>query len=296
MWYMRIRVSDSRFSFLLAFPAWIYLNVLTFAPLLYSVFLSVNQVQLTAQGFAFTFVGFDNFLKSIADITFQDSTRFTVIYTIGAVVVEFFLGLGFALALNTIRSPTKGSFMKATALVPALISPVVVALTFTLMYQDQYGLYNDVLQVVGLPRVAWLYDPSLAILSLIMTDIWCATPLVALILLAGLSAVPQEPLESALIDGATPARILWNITLPMMKPTILVVLLMRTMDALRTFELPFLITGGGPGQSTSSLMYYAYRTTFEYTNIGGGAAMSYIIVFIIALASVAYMRLLGREV
>jgi len=159
-----------------------------------------------------------------------------------------------------------------------LLSPIVVAIGWRLLYDTSYGVINGALAAIGVSAVPWLSSPKLALISLVLVDVWQWTPFVFLILLAGLAALPEEPYEAARIDGAGPWRQFRDITLPLLKPAILVALLLRTMDSLRLFDNVYILTRGGPGNSTETLSYFIYRTAFENFDLGYASAISFVVL------------------
>src|SRR5437762_6568078 len=178
-----------------------------------------------------------------------------------------------------------------------MLPPVVVGVVWRLMLNPDFGAVNGTLKSVGLntESLTWTASPILALGSVIAVDIWQWTPFMFLILLAGLQAIPQEPYEAALIDGSNHLQTFRHVTLPLLKPAILIALLLRTMDLLRVFDHIFILTEGGPGFATETVSLYIYRTAFRFSNFGYAAAMSFVLLVLTNLISVAYIRMLRAQ-
>jgi len=208
---------------------------------------------------------------------------------------EFFLGLGLALLLD---QPFRGrGLFRAILLIPMMLPPVVVGVVWRLMYNPDFGAINGTLKGAGVNTEAltWTASPGLALASVIAVDIWQWTPFMFLILLAGLQAIPQEPYEAAMIDGSNWWQTFCHVTLPMLKPAILIALLLRTMDLLRVFDQIFILTGGGPGFATETVSLYIYRAAFRFADFGYAAAMSFVLLALTNVISLIYIRFLQAK-
>jgi multiple sugar transport system permease protein len=175
-----------------------------------------------------------------------------------------------------------------------MLPPVVAGVVWRLMLNSNFGAVNGTLKQIGIntDALTWTASPKLAMASVIAADVWQWTPFIFLILLAGLQAIPQEPYEAALIDGASAWQTFRHVTLPLLKPAILIALLLRTMDLLRVFDQIFILTEGGPGFATETASLYIYRTAFRFSNFGYAAAMSFVLLAITNVISVGYLRML----
>src|SRR6185503_18673060 len=205
------------------------------------------------------------------------------------------IGLALALLLN---SQMRGrAVFRSLLLLPMMLPPVVVGVVWRLMLTSNFGAVNGTLKTFGIQTDAltWTASPKLAMASVIVADVWQWTPFVFLILLAGLQAIPQEPYEAALIDGSTAWQTFRHVTLPLLKPAILIALLLRTMDLLRVFDQIFILTEGGPGFATETVSLYIYRTAFRFSNFGYAAAMSFVLLLLTNIVSVGYIRLLQKQ-
>ena len=271
-------------------PAVAVLLSLSIYPLLYSV--SVSLQQENPNGVVW---GLGNFARLVSDSFFWTAMAHTFVYATAALTFEFLLGLGLALLLNSqIRG--RGIF-RVSLLVPMMLPAVVVGVVWRLMLNPNFGAINGTLKQIGIntESLTWTASPKLAMLSVIAVDVWQWTPFVFLVLLAGLQAIPQEPYEAALIDGSSRWQTFWHVTLPLLKPSILIVLLLRTMDLLRVFDQIFILTEGGPGFATETVSLYIYRTAFRFFDFGYAAAMSFVLLVLTNVISVIYIKFLQAK-
>ena len=281
---------DLIFPLLLIAPALVVLLSLSIYPLIYSITISLQSQ--TTDGISW---GVANFTRLLSDRFFLIAMAHTFVYAAAALTLEFFIGLILALLLN---SRIRGrSFFRATLLVPMMLPTVVVGVVWRLMLNPNFGAVNGTLKQFGLntENLTWTASPRLALLSVIAVDVWQWTPFVFLVLLAGLQAIPQEPYEAALIDGSTRWQTFRHITLPLLKPAILIALLLRTMDLLRVFDQIFILTEGGPGFATETISLYIYRTAFRFFDFGYAAAMSFVLLALTNVISTIYIRLLQTK-
>jgi multiple sugar transport system permease protein len=262
----------------------VVLIALSVYPMFYAV-----KVSLTSPSGAWTL---SNFTRLLQDRLFGVALVQTVVFTGAALAVEFLLGLALALLIDSL---TRGkSLFRAGMLVPMLLPPVVAAVAWRLIYNPQFGVLNGTLRRMGADTsgLTWTSGDASALASVILVDIWEWTPFLFLLLSAGLQAIPHEPIEAARIDGASAWQILRDVTLPLLKPTILLALLLRAMDLVRIFDQIFILTQGGPGTATETASLYIYRTAFRFSNFGYAAAMSFVLLAATMLFSRGLMRLL----
>lgn len=282
-----MRTSDRQLAYLLIAPTIAVLLALTIYPLIYAIKISFQSASGNAT--------FGNFTRLISDQFFLSALAHTFVYAAIALTIEFLSGLALALILN---EKLRGrSAFRTLLLLPMMLPPVVVGVVWRLMLNSNFGAVNGTLQQFGLntESLTWTASPKMAMASVILADVWQWTPFMFLILLAGLQAIPQEPYEAALIDGSSTWQTFRHVTLPLLKPAILIALLLRTMDLLRVFDHIFIITEGGPGLATETLSLYIYRTAFRFSNFGYAAAMSFVLLLITNLISLGYMRLLRTK-
>ena len=271
-------------------PAIAVLLALSIYALIYSITISLQQE--TAGSLSW---GLGNFGRLVSDNFFLTALAHTFVYAVSALTCEFLLGFGLALLLNKqIRG--RGVF-RASLLIPMMLPPVVVGVVWRLMLNPNFGAINGTLKQFRLntERLTWTASPKLAMLSVIAVDVWQWTPFVFLVLLAGLQAIPQEPYEAALIDGSSRWQTFWHVTLPLLKPSILIVLLLRTMDLLRVFDQIFILTEGGPGFATETISLYIYRTAFRFFDFGYAAAMSFVLLALTNVISAIYIKFLQAK-
>jgi len=271
-------------------PALAVLLSLSIYPLFYSITISLQQE--TSSGVVWTL---GNFTRLFSDNFFLIAMVHTFVYAVAALSCEFLLGLGLALLLNS-RMRGRG-LLRASLLVPMMLPSVVVGVIWRLMLNPDFGAINGTLRQLGISTegLTWTASPKLAMLSVIAVDVWQWTPFVFLVLLAGLQAIPEEPYEAALIDGSSRWQTFWHVTLPLLKPSILIVLLLRTMDLLRVFDQIFILTEGGPGFTTETISLYIYRTAFRFFDFGYAAAMSFVLLALTNVISVIYIKFLQAK-
>lgn len=224
-------------------------------------------------------VWLQNFTDVLADRRFYNGIRNTLIFTGVAVPVQLVLGMAIAVLFNR-ELPAKG-LIRTVILLPMVATPVAIALIWSLMFDPSLGVLNWFLESLGLSRSLWVADARLALPSLIMVDVWQWTPMVALILIAALQGVPSEHYEAARIDGAGGWQVFWHITLPAVRGAVVVALILRAVDALKTFDIIYVITGGGPGTATETLNVYAFRSGFEFFRAGYAASLLIFLMFLV---------------
>lgn len=267
-------------------PAALLLAAVTFYPILNVLWLSLRDVSLIFGGKGF--VGFENYVRMAGDTRFWNAFFNTLYFTVVSVALELLLGLGIALLL---RRPFRGhGWFRAMVLIPWAIPIVVSARMWEWMYNVDYGVLNYLLDM----RINWLGDPAWAIHAAIVTDVWKMTPFVALLLLAGLQSIPADLYRAARVDGAGAWTMFRRITLPLLTPLILVVLIFRTIDAFRVFDAIYVLTGGGPGNSTETLSVYAYKVLFQTLQFGYGSTLAVAVFLSVAIITLLYAAGLRR--
>ncbi len=286
------RINPSLFFLL---PAVLTIIFLTIIPLVYSLYLSLTSYELGRPYLGMKFIGLDNYILTIKDMRFLVALLRTLIFVAITVSVEFGLGLALALLFN--REFKGRGLVLTIMMIPFMIAPIAVGFLWWMIYDVNYGPLNhlvvDVFHLNAKP-VAWTASPRIALYSIILTDIWQYTPFMMLILLAGLRSIPPEPYEAALIDGASGFAIFRYITLPLLKPAILVAILIRTIDAFKVYDLVYLLTFGGPGTASEVASFYIYLTGFRHFRMGYAAAQSYILLIIIAILISVLIQIVRR--
>jgi len=280
---------ERRFAFALLAPALLILVLTTTAPLVYLLWTSLQRVDLSMPWLS-GFAGLDNFGRMGGDPRFWGSLGLTLIYTGTTVVLQVAIGL--ALALLVLQIPRGQGALRVAAILPIVLAPVVVGLFWrTFVLSPDFGLVDLVTRALGLGSHNWLGDPRLALISVIAIHTWQWTPFAFLVMLASLSSLPPDIFEAARIDRANAWQRFRRITLPLIRPAIVIVLIMRTMIALSAFAAIFAATGGGPGTATEILNLYAYRTSFSELNLGYGAALAVVLLAITLAISFLMFRL-----
>jgi len=264
-----------------------------FAPMLYSLYLSFHSYRLDMPYKGIQFIGLKNYDRFLFGGNFVNSLWVTLQFTVGAVSFELFLG--FVIALVLCREFWGRRLVRTFILTPMLVAGVVVGVMWTIILNDQFGVLNALVGMFGIPRQAWLTNSSLVLPALILTDVWQATPFVILVLVSGMQSLPHELYEAAEVDGASYFQKLIHLTIPLLKPLIMIVLTMRTMDAFRLMDRVLILTGGGPGTRSMVLSMFNYRETFMAFNLGYGAAISWIILMLIMILSICLFRLSDME-
>ncbi|WP_292368945.1 carbohydrate ABC transporter permease [Mesorhizobium sp.] len=257
-------------------PAMLVLLTLTIFPSIYMIVAAATRISPNPD-LPWQFAGADNFLRLLTDEQFHVGLWNTLVFTVFAVGTEFLLGLGLALLLD--RYIRRLNFLKTILMLPMMLPPIAVAITWKLIYEPQFGVLNEIMFRLGLPLQAWAGDVRLAMFSVIVADVWQWTPFMFLLMLAGLASLPDEPYEAAAIDGASAWRQFWDLTLPFLKPVIAIALLLRIMDALRLFDLVFILTGGGPADRTKTLSLYIYQVAYRFADPSYAAAISLFVLF-----------------
>ncbi len=276
---------DRRFGYAMASPSLIVLFLIILFPVLSALFTSLHEYTLIAPNFD-TFTGLTNFKLALADAEFRHSAWLTMRFVIGVVVLEFIIGFAVALMLNKVERFKPVYY--AILLCPLLMNPVIVGLIWRMFLHPNLGIVNYLLGTIGISPVNWLGDTKVAIWTVILVDIWHQVSFMIVLLLAGLSSLPKEPYEAARIDGANAFQCFIHITLPMMRTVIVVTLLIRLIFAVKTYDLIYIMTRGGPGTATDFVSYFIYRTAFVSLNIGEASAMSIILLTAI-LGLTAYL-------
>ena len=280
---------ERRFALLLFAPALVVLIITTTAPLVYLAWTSLQRIDL-GMPWLTGFAGVGNFGKMGSDPRFWNSLLLTIVYTTSTVVLQVTIGL--CLALLVLRIPKGQAVARVAAILPIVLAPVVVGLFWrTLVLAPDFGLVDLVTRALGLGSHNWLGDPQLALISVIAIHTWQWTPFAFLVILASLASLPPDVYEAARIDRASPYQRFVHITLPLIRPAIVVVVIMRMMIALSAFAAIYAATGGGPGTATEILNLYAYRTSFSELNLGYGAALAMILLAITLVVSFALFRI-----
>lgn len=251
-----------------AIPSLVILALILFYPLGYAIYLSFFRYSL---GEVPIFTGLGNYVRLFGEADFLNATSTSAVFTGIVVGVQLVLGLIIALLLDNIARGRK--LFTLLLFLPIVVTPSAAGLILKWMFVPDWGMVNYFLRLLNLPQPNWFDSPFPAFVAVVLSDVWQYTPFVIIVMFAGLQSIPEDLLEAAKIDGATGFRTLFAIILPILRPLILFVVMMRTMDAWRIFDKIFVITGGGPGTATETLTLYNYRVTFRLLRIGTGSAI-----------------------
>jgi multiple sugar transport system permease protein len=269
---------ERRFALALLAPALLLLLLTTTAPLVYLGWNSLQRLDMSMPWLS-GFAGFDNYAKMGGDPRFWNSLWLTLVYTTSTVVLQVLVGL--ALALLVLQIPRGQAVLRVAAILPIVLAPVVVGMFWrTLVLAPDFGLVDLVTRTLGLGSYNWLGDPQLALISVIAIHTWQWTPFAFLVLLATLATLPPDIYEAARLDRADAWQRFRYLTLPLIRPAVVMVVILRTMTALSAFAAIFAATGGGPGSSTEILNLYAYRTSFSELSLGYGASLAVVLLAI----------------
>lgn len=280
---------ERRFALSLLGPALVLLLLTTTAPLIYLVWTSLQRIDL-GMPWLTGFAGLGNYLKMGDDPRFWNSLLLTFVYTGSTVILQVVVGL--SLALLVMQFPRGQALLRIAAILPIVLAPVVVGLFWrTLVLAPDFGIVDLVTRALGLGSYNWLGDPQLALISVIAIHTWQWTPFAFLVLLATLATLPPDVYEAARLDRASAWRTFIHITLPLIRPAVVMVVIMRLMTALSAFAAIFAATGGGPGSATEILNLYAYRTSFTELNLGYGASLAVVLLSITLAISWFMFRL-----
>jgi multiple sugar transport system permease protein len=280
---------------LLLAPSLALLALVAIGPFVYAVVLSFTDLHYGLPGRDGNFVGLDNYRRMAGDGLFLDSAITTLKFTAAAVSIEFVLG--FAVALLFYSHLMHRRFALTMVLIPMMLAPVAVGLLWKLMLQGDYGMVAYYLRKLGVldDQSAALGDPDLALATIVLIDVWQWTPFVVLTMLAGLLSLPREPFEAAIMDGAGRVRIFLDVTVPLLRPIIGLVLLLRGIDAFKEFDKVFILTGGGPGTATELLSIYIHRVAFRDWDLGYAAVCGFMVYLVVWLLCTAIHAAMTRQ-
>ena len=290
--FSNINLNDRRYGYLLSAPTVLIVVLIILFPITFALISSFFDYTLINKSFN-NFIGVENYINSIKDEQLFNSISVTFFFVILVVLFEFLLGFFIALLLNSIvRFKSIYYFI---LLLPLLINPIVVGLIWRMFLHPQLGILNYLLSLISIDPINWLGDPKMAFITIIFVDIWHQVSFMIILLLAGLSAIPKEPYEAARSDGAGIVDCFIHITLPYMRPVIIVTILIRLIFAIKTYDLIYIMTKGGPGDATDLISYYIYRSAFISLNLGEAAAMSTILLLIIIILTLPLFKYMNRS-
>jgi multiple sugar transport system permease protein len=285
--FKEIKQSNRIVLFIMLGPAVLFLFLITVFPTLYVVYASLSRWNLTRNPYP-VISGFQNFKHLFTDLYFFESLGVTCIFTIGSLVLEIIFGILIALLL--FRSFLGRGIVRSVVLMPMMITPAVVGLMWRILYNPQFGVINFILNSLGIKGPLWLASTSMALLSIILVDVWEWTPFIALSVLASLQTRSQDQVDGALIDGANGLQIFRYVTLPHIQPVVFIAGSFRLGALLRWFDTIYVMTAGGPGRSTENLPMYIYKTGFFYLDMGYSSSIAVFLLCLTMLITFVFVK------
>ena len=285
---------EARFALLLLAPAAVVVFGVVLYPVVRTFIVSLFDVRSAMPG-SYPFIGIDNYTKVFADQAFYPVLGHTLYFTLLSTFLEIVFGIAVALLLN---APLKLRwFWRSIVVLPWALPTIVNGAMWRWIYNGQYGALNGLLQSLGLQDSAeqWLGSPFLALNMVILADVWKNTSIVVFFILAGLQTIPGDLYEAAQVDGAGRWQSFWRLTLPLLTPAIAVVLILRTIEAFKVFDIIYVMTGGGPASGTQTVAFYTYLQAFSNQLFGYGAALAYLIVLAVFALAMLYLRILRQD-
>ena len=284
---------EARLGWAMVLPAVGTILLIALFPLAWTVWESLHLHDLRMPWLGRPFIGLDNYIEALGDERFREALVHTLAFTVASVTLELTLGCVLALAMN--RAFRGRGLVRAAILVPWAIPTVVAALIWRFMFDGDSGIVNAALAWLGVDPPVWFVDRLAAWVPVVLGDVWKETPFVALLLLAGLQGIDASLYEAARIDGASAWRQFRHITLPLLKPALLVALIFRTRDAFRVFDLVYVMTGGGPGTATEPIALYTFTSLLQNLRFGYGSALSVLVFLVAFLLALGYIRVVGAD-
>jgi multiple sugar transport system permease protein len=291
--YRRFMMENGAY-FLMVAPLLIFVLVIAIYPLIFSLQISLFDYRLTDPNQTKTWVGINNYIQAFNDPLVRKSISSTLIFVFGTVSLEIIVGLGLALLLGA--ETRIANFIRAFLMVPMALPSLVVGLVWRALYNVDFGILPYYMKLIGIDLGRGpLSEIALAMPAVILIDIWQWSPLLMFIFLAGLKSLPTEPYEAAHVDGASRWQSFFYLTLPLLKPTFLIAILLRTMQSFKVFDIIYATTEGGPGTTTTVLNYHIYKVGMTFFDMGYAAALANILLVVIAILSIIYIMVLDRQ-
>ncbi len=279
---------EARFGWSMTVPTLLVMAIVIAFPLAFAAWVAVHDYDLTEGGIG-AFVGLQNFARTIGDDLFAVAARNTLVYSVSAVAIELVVALGLSLLLNQQGLRFRNVYL-AILLIPLLVSPVAVGLIWRLLLHPDLGAVNWLLTGIGLQPQEWLAGQATAMPTVVGVDVWHETSLMIVVILAGLTALPRDPIEAAQVDGASRWQVFRTVTLPLLAPVLLVAVLIRLIAAMKTYDLIYVLTRGGPGSATETISYSIWKAAFTTLEMGRAAAGSFLLLAAILVLTVLLVR------
>ncbi len=284
---------DKLVALALLAPAVLYLLLLSVYPTIYSLWIAFHNYSMYRPDLI-SFSGWDNFTDLLDNEVFPQSLKATLVFAGTAVGIELVLGIAIAVLLD--RKMKGANLLRTLLIVPVMISPVGMGLTFRYIFAPTYGLLTYLMHLVHIPTVEWTVSVTWALPVVIFVDVWQWTPFVTLILLSGMQAVSVEVVEAAELDGLNEWQKLWLIVMPLIRPVLMVVVLIRLIDSIRLFDLVYVMTRGGPGSTTEVLSVFSYVTGFTAGDMGSASAIAWVTLVLVNVLVAIFLRFLSKNV
>ena len=285
----RDKSSDAVWSWIFMTPTTVFLVITALIPLLYSVYISFFKLKMNLPNVTPTFVGFANYARMLTDKTLRVATSNTFKFAFISVTLELVLGLLVAMAFCSDRRWAR--LGTSILLVPMIMAPVAIGTLWRMMLDGNTGVVNYLLSFLGIESVNWLSNPKYAMPAVLFVNVWQLVPWVVIVAAAGLKALPGDCLEAALVDGANNRQIFWHIVLPMISPLLVIIYMLRFVDAFKVFDTVYTMTNGGPGTATEMLPNYIYKQGMKYFDVGYTAALAIAFVLIMSLFTAIFLRI-----
>jgi len=280
-------------KYVLILPAVLLLLVFSLYPFLRLFQFGFSSFTLSDIGAPPAFNGLKNIQTLLSDETFADSLRVTMIFVFGAVTLEFLLGFAIALAVD--RGIRRADVFRTVFIIPMMVPPITIGLIWRLMYNPEFGVINILLRKLGwVEPPLWLADPHIALASVMVVDVWHWTPFVFLLILAGLQSLPDQLYEAGSLDGASTWQLFRYVTLPLMRYTVFVTLMFRTVLAFKAFDELFILTSGGPGNATEIIGLYIYKNAFTFGKLGYASHLAIVAILVMSGISLLFRAIIGR--
>ena len=285
--------SSKYLALILILPAFLIVFSVFLYPILYSLFMSLNKINFAAR--TFEYLGAENYIMLFKDKYFLQSISITIYFTIITVLAEIVLGIGMAMVLS--RDFKGRGFVRGIMILPWALPTVVNAIMWKWIFNSNYGALNALLSQLNFIEEykIWLGSSLSALNCMIFANVWKETPYVVLLTIAALSNIPTELYESARVDGANTWRTFWRITLPIIKPVVMILVITKTIWAIQTFDLAYILTGGGPASATELVAFFIHKNTFKFLKFGYGSAMAYMLTLVTFMMSFAYIKILSKN-
>lgn len=285
--------NDLLTSWLFLMPALLIVFIAVVIPLGNSVVMSFQKVRTNVPNFKPVFIGFDNYVQMFQDPLFIRSVGNTILFVLTSVSLELVFGVILAMMLSGESNTSR--ILRSIMLIPMIMAPVAAGTTWRMMFDKTTGVINYMLGLIGIEGVNWLGTPAMAFVSVVFVDVWRMTPWFAILLISGIKSISGESIEASLVDGATKWKCFIHIVLPQLKRVLVLVLMLRTIDAFKVFDIVYVMTGGGPGMATEMLPNYIYAQGLRYFNAGYAASLAIVFILAMSALSLVFIRLQEKQ-